>query len=331
MIKRLLLFAITSILFIVGCEKKIEPVPVGEMTSYKDPGYGFTIQYPANWVQLGTVGNAVFTKSQDVVNKFMDPTTGEAGAMVTVKVLEYTGGRKAADLMDSAKSDLKQMTAELQTDVPITVAGKQATKVPYSIRMTTKTNATGYEIFIPGDTAMYTLDFRGYGDYFGAHQAVFDAMLNSFTLPVIVLKKPDYWVPSATNGTYNSDYFTMDYPDNMNFAQVSKGDKDLAMELRADRLDCSIHIDVFGAKKLTVDKVWEQNKAKYKAKSTGDAKIGGEAAHWVDYTPAKDIVSRAYFTVHNDKVIRITLNWFGPQHDIYFTPFEKSVNSIKFK
>jgi len=64
-------------------------------------------------------------------------------------------------------------------------------------------------------------------------------------------------------------------------------------ELRADRLDCSIHIDVFGAKGLTVDKVWAQNKGKYKSKTTGETTIGGAKAFWVDYSTRKDISSRA--------------------------------------
>jgi hypothetical protein len=331
MTKYILSIAILLAFVLGGCQKKLEPIPVGQLNDYKDPGYGFQIKYPAEWQQLGTVGKAVFAKSQDVLSKFLDPRTGEAGAVVTVTAIEYKG-MKPQDLIDSAKEDMKGMTAELQPDVPDSVGGKPATRVPYSIRMTTKTNATGYTIFVQGDTAMYALDFKGYGDYFDAHAAVFSAMLSSFQLPVIVIKKPEYWVPSPNISDYKSDFFKMQYPDNLNFVQgLSKGDKDLVMEMRADRQDCSIHIDVFGAKKLTVDKVWNQNKGKYKAKATGDTKIGGESAYWVDYNPpAKDINSRAYFVVHNDKVVRITLNWFGPQKDAYFPPFEKIVNSISF-
>ena len=94
---------------------------------------------------------------------------------------------------------------------------------------------------------------------------------------------------------------------------------------------CSIHIDVFGAKKLTVDKVWEQNKGKYKAKGTGTSIIDGEKTFWVDYTPMASVNSRAYFVVKNDKVVRTTVNYFAPQKEIYFTVFENAVKSIKLK
>jgi hypothetical protein len=101
--------------------------------------------------------------------------------------------------------------------------------------------------------------------------------------------------------------------------------------MRADRLDCSINIDVFDAKKLSVEKVWEQNKGRYNAKSTGQAKIDDQNAFYADYSPRKDINSRVYFAVKNDKVIRVTINYFAPQKDVYFPTFENMVKSIKLK
>ncbi|MBI4548119.1 MAG: hypothetical protein HY707_09070 [Ignavibacteriae bacterium] len=332
--KSSLVFIFMLVFFIIGCEKKLEPVPVGEMNEYRDPAYGFKIKYPKEWLQLGTAGKAVFARSQEVVNKFIDPQSGEAGAQVMAEIVQY-GGKSPEELVQAGKEKLKQtwQNIEVQTDVPVTVGGKQATKVPYAIPVTLKTKIMGYEVYVPGDTALYRLDFVGFGDHFQAHAAVFDAMLNSFELPVIVVKRPDVWQPSPSLETYKSNYFTMQYPDNLEFVTVKKGDKDLAMEMRADRLDCSIHIDVFGAKGLTVDKVWEQNKGNYKAKNTGTATIDANKAHWVDYVPprVKDINSRAYFVVKNDKVVRIILNWYAPQKDAYFPVFERCVTSIKLK
>jgi hypothetical protein len=315
---------------LIGCgEKKVEPVQVGEMSEYKDPGYGFKIKYPKEWRQMGTTGKALFAKSQEVVDKFQNPATGEEGAMVAAEVIKYEG-KKADEIIQAAKEELKQ-SATLSPDEQITVGGKPATKIPYAIKVTTKKSITGYEIFIPGDTALYKLDVVGFGDQFGAHAAVYDAMLKSYEMPIIVAKKSDTWAASPNNETYTSNFFTMQYPENLESVPTSKGDKDLAMEMRADRRDCSIHIDVFGAKNLTVDKVWEQNKGKYKSRGMGNATIDGNKTVWVDYTPAPNINSRAYFVVKNDKVVRATVNWFAPQKDIYFTAFEKCVNSIKLK
>jgi hypothetical protein len=326
-----IIFAALIALFVIGCQpKKPEPVPVGDMTEYRDPGFGFSIKYPAEWKSLGSMGNAVFAKSQDVVARFQDFKAGEPGGMVTITATEYAG-KKADDMIQSNIDELKQ-AAQIEPTQQVTVGGKPASKYPYSIKVTTKNSIFGYQVFVPGDTALYKLDFQGYGDMFEAHAAVFDAMLKTFVLPVVQAKGSDVWQPGNAMSTYNSDYFTLQYPEKMEFAQVKKGEKDLVMELRADRQDCSIHIDVFGAKKLTIEKVWEQNKKLYRnTRGTGESTIGGSKAYWVDYAPAKDITSRAYFTVKNDKVIRITLNWFSPQKDIYFTAFEKAVNSIKLK
>jgi hypothetical protein len=197
--------------------------------------------------------------------------------------------------------------------------------------VTSKTNISGFQIFVPGDTAMYKLEFVGYGDQFGAHAAVYDAMLKSYELPVYVPKKSEIWQASGNMETFKSDFFTIEYPDNLEFVDAKKGSFDLAFERRADRFDCTIHADVFGAKGLTVEKVWDQNKGKYRSTGTGTATIDGNKAIWVGDAPRKDITRRTYFVVKNDKVLRATLTWYAPQKEIYFPVFEKCINSIKLK
>jgi len=324
----------TAILFIlIGCEKKIEPIKVGEMNEYRDPAFGFKIKYPKEWKNFGEAGKAVFAKSQEVVNKFMDPRTGEEGAQLTVLIVKY-GAETADGLVSAGKEELKQtwQTIQLMPDEKITVAGKQATKVGYGIPVTSKKQISGYDIFIPGDSAMYKITCLGYGDQYSAHNDIYTAMINSFELPLFVAKISDRWAPSSNMETYKSDFFTLLYPDNLEFVTVKKAAKDdFAMEMRADRLDCSIHIDVFGAQKLPVEKVWEQNKGKYNAKGTGQIQIDGQNAFWADYSPRKDIASRVHFLVKNDKVIRVTINYFAGQKDLYFPVFENMVKSLKLK
>ena len=330
--KSIALFCALIAMFIAGCgEKQLQPVPVGEMSEYKDPGYGFKIHYPKEWKQLGNTGKALFARSQEVVDKFQNPTTGEEGAMVGAEVIKYDG-KKPDEVIQAAREELKQ-SATLGSEEQTTVGGKPATKIPYSIPVTKKKSITGYEIFIPGDTAMYKLDIVGFADQYTAHAAVFDAMVASYEIPVVVIKRPDTWASSSTTDSYKCDFFTIDYPDNLEYVDAKKGKFDLAVERRADRFDCTIHIDVFGAQKLTLEKVWEQNKSRYKAKGSGQSTIDGNPAQWVDYTAsaANKVDSRAYFVVKNDKVIRVTVNYHAPQKDVYFPAFEKCVNSLKLK
>lgn len=329
--KPLIISACLLALLIMGCGKKeVPPVPVGKMNEYRDPGFGFSIHYPENWKQLGTTGKALFTESQEMADKFIDPTKGIEGGRVLVEVLPYAGKTPEA-LMTEAKTALQDQQAEVGQQAGVTVGGKPSVKIPYSIQATSRTKIFGYEIYVPGDTALYKLTVEGYGDQFNAYTAVFDEMVKSFLPPVVVAKTPDIWQPAPTSSKLDSKFFTMGYPDNMEFVDVKKGDKDYVVELRADRQDVSIHVDVFGAVGLTVEKVWDQNKGRYKARGTGETAIDGMKTFWVDYAPMANVSSRAYFTVKNDKVIRTTLNWFAPKREVYFPVLEGMVKSLKLK
>jgi len=292
---------LSLLMLAAGCGKKeVLPVPVGKMNEYKDPGFGFTMQYPENWKQLGTTGKALFTESQEMADKFIDPTKGIEGGRVLVEAVPFEG-KTPDDLIAAAKSSLQEQQAEMAPPEAVTVGGRASVKVPYSIQATSKSKIFGYEVYVPGDTALYKLTVEGYGDQFGAYAGVFDAMVKSFTVPVVVAKTPDTWSASPNTSPLDNQFFTMAYPDNIEFVSAKKGDKDYVVELRADRLDCTIHVDVFGAVGLTVDKVWEQNKSRYKARGTGEAVLDGNKTYWVDYSPVANIGSRAYFTVKNDR------------------------------
>lgn len=329
----LLSIAMVLALFVAGCEKKeTAPVPVGEMNDYRDPAYGFRMKYPKEWKQFGAAGKALFTRSQEVASKFLDPSTGEAGAQVEVEVAPYAG-TDFPSLVQSGKENLKQSWAniEMKPDEQMTLAGKPATKIAYTVPVTSKTKIEAYDIFVQGDTAMFHLIFQGFGDQFQAHAQVFDAMLKSFELPAVMVKGSDKWIPSGNVETFNSPFFAFQYPDNMESMPVAKGSFDFTTKLRADRLDCSIQVDVFGAKALTVEKVFDQNKGKVKARGTGDLTVGDAKALWVEDQAMANILRRQYFMVKNDKVIRSTITWYQPQRDIYLSPLESIVKSIKLK
>jgi len=321
--------------FVYGCtEQKAVPIHPAEMSEYHDPGYGLSIKYPKDWKQMGTAGKAVFAQSQDVIDKFQNPQSGIEGGMVIVEVIRYEG-KTADQLVQSGKDDLKQtwQSVDVQPDAHSTIAGKQTTSFNYTVPVTSKKKIVGTDTYIPGDTAMYKVTTLSFGeDQVTVNGEIYSAMLASFVPPVVVAKKPDFWQASSSMEAYDSPFFTMKYPDNLNVVDVKKAPKDdFAMEMRADRLDCSFHADVFGAQNLTVEKVWNQNKDRYHAKSSGQSTIGDQPAMWADYSPRKDIGSRVYFVVKNNKVVRITVNYASQQKEVYFPTFEGMVKSIKLK
>ena len=45
----------------------------------------------------------------------------------------------------------------------------------------------------------------------------------------------------------------------------------------------------------------------------------------------KDVASRAYFVVKNDKIYRVIFNYYAPAKKDFLPAFEKSVASIRIK
>ncbi|MBS4027578.1 MAG: hypothetical protein KGZ58_02980 [Ignavibacteriales bacterium] len=322
-----------SFLFTSCTKPKPEIVKVGEMSEYADPAFGFKIKYPQQWKSMGEAGKALFYESDDVRNNFLDYVGGKrTGSEISVIAKRGEGGKKGVDLLPDAMLEIQSDgNTRITKEESITLVAMQVKKVSYETPITTKLSLYGYSLYIPIDSLLFEVKLRAFGDYFDAYNDVFAAVQNSFVPPVIIAKTDDRPRPSETFSKNETPYFTFEYPENFNFIPTPKGDKDFVLQIRGERLDCSIQFDVFAAKDLTVEKVFEQNKGKYKAKSTGESEVNGLKALFVNYAPAKDIDSRAYFMVKNNKVIRITMNWFSPEKELYLAAFERVVNSLKAK
>jgi hypothetical protein len=319
------------VLLVAGCggEKKVEPVAVGDMEEYRDPGFGFRIKFPKGWSSNTEVGHARFFNAQDVDKKFLDPTGPYPNGVsigVVVTTTSTPGEERKRIVDDMAKNGF-----QLGTEQAFTVSEKPALRIPYTARYSTSVVMAGEHVYIEVDTLLYDLELAGFGDMAAAYKNVFDASLKSFTLPAAVAKDRDETLPSESYTTGATKYFTYEYPENFNFSNPPKGTFESATELRGYRQDCSIRFDIFDAKKLPVEKVFDQNKGKYKARGTGKATIGGDPALYVAYSPTPQVDSRAYFTVHNDKVLRVTMNWFKPQEKEYLLAFERIIGSITYK
>ena len=75
----------------------------------------------------------------------------------------------------------------------------------------------------------------------------------------------------------------------------------------------------------------DQNKGRYKGATAGKSTVGGQPAITLTMSASKDVDRRVYFTVKNDRVVRITMDWFKPQRAEYLAAYDKVVSSIKFK
>jgi hypothetical protein len=312
-----------------GGEQKPPPVPVGEMEQYRDPVIGFHIDVPKDWIRNVEVGRARFYNAIEVDKKFLDPTgVAPIGVEVAVDAIKTS---EPAEHVKEMKGELKSMNFQLGAEEPVTIGGMTGTKVTFMGNYGKKNIVRGYHIWLTDDSLAYDLSFSGFGGYEEAYAAVFDAMLKSFEPGKPKEKEADITLPSETFTEGQTQYFTYEYPENFNFSNPPKGSFEFSQELRGYRQDCSVRFDVFGAKGLSVEKVFEQNKGKYRVKSTGKVSIGGLPALYVAYSPAAHVESRAYFVVKDDKVYRFTTNWYKPQEDAYTHAYQQLLLSVKFK
>jgi hypothetical protein len=321
-------FLISALLLACEPEKKMEPVAVGEMEEYKDPGIGFRISHPKDWVVNAEVGRARFYNAPEVDTKFLDPTSvGALGVEISVDVVKTAD---PADNIRKVKDDMLASGIVIKQEDTVTVAGVPGKKIVYAANYGGGNIIYGHHVLVATDSAVYDLGFAGFGDHYDAYAAVYDASLNSLKLPKPKVKGRDETLPSETFDEYDAKIFKFQYPDNFNFTNPTKGKNELVLELRGYRQDCTIRFDVFGAQGLTAEKVFDQNKARYRSKSTGKTSISNLTAYFVADAPTPQVERKTYFTVHNDKVIRITMNWYKPQRDAYLTAYDKVLGSIRF-
>jgi len=322
--------ALCFLLCFAGCgeEKKMEPVKPGDMETYRDPGFGYSIQYPKGWMPNAEVGRAGFYSAQDVDKKFLDPT-GQFpdGVMIGVTVIRSASADTAKKIMD----DMVKSGFVVARPETVSVGGRPGVRYGYSGLYTKTVKESGEHIYVPSDTVVYDIRCAGFGGYYDAYKAVFDAAIATLQFPKPVVAGRDPTLPSENTAEVSGKLFSITYPDNFTQLGVPKGTNDEVIELRGVRQDCSIRVDVFGAKGLTVEKVFDQNKGKYKATGTGKATVSGLPALSLTYAATPNVQRRFYFVVKNDKVFRVTMDWYRPQADEYMKAYDKTINSLKIK
>jgi hypothetical protein len=319
-------------LLTAGCggKKEVAPVPVGEMSEYRDAAVGYRLKYPKAWIQDSETGvRARFFNAPDVDKRFLDPTGPYPDGVVAIVEITKTAAPDSS--WKRQVGEMAKMGFVVGKEEAVTVGGKPAVKVAYSGNYTAQVKETGYHIFLSADSMLYDLRFAGFGGLFEAHKAVFDATLASFELPKPAEKGRDETLPSEATSDYDAKLFTFQYPENFNFENVAKGNNELALGLRGMNKSCSIQFTVFGAKGLTLEKVFEQNRGKFATAVAGKSTVGGQPALTLTYPATKDVERRFSFVVRNDKVYRITTDWFKPQREQYLAAYDKVLSSIKFK
>jgi hypothetical protein len=322
-------------LLVIGCgKKKVDVKLVPELTQYKDPLYSFEVSYPKDWSKNNEIGTVRYYPEQSSMNRFADPLSGAGQGGVQIKLSCYKSGETlekiAKDYKDTARAELRKIDLEEK----VKVDNQDGIKISLTSNYGKENVQKSYRIFVVTDSLVTYIDCAAFNTDWDAYGQIFDAVVKSVKIgkmPTAGAVSNIIEKPSDKFDNYSTSFFTISYPDNFNFNSPPKGKNEFSVELKGQRLDCTVRFDVFPAKGLTVEKVVNQNKAAYKAASSTPVTIDGVSAQYMNYTQQKNVTSRAYFVVKNDKVIRITLNWYTPENDTYKPIFERVIGSMKLK
>jgi len=328
--RRIVAAAVLLVLWLLACSKTPETVAVTEWDQFQEPYVSFTFKYPKGWV-LGSEGLTISAySSQDGAKKFLDPTSkAPDAAQIIVSAITNKPLLSVAEFVDSVRSDLAESGYRVEDIHTVNWGEIQGSQFSYAGSYGEGITLTATRFVTMRDSSFYSVLYAGFNDMYMTYRSVFDSVAASLRLPEPAAPVGDPSLPSMTPTTLKSEHFEITFPDNFEASYPPpKGEVQYSLELRGYRQDCTIRVDIYPSKGLTLDRVLEQNTKFYTSSSTSKATIDGLPAAYITYSPAKDIKSRAYFVVKGDKVYRIILNYWKPLENVYLPAFTGSVASV---
>ncbi len=335
--RKVFLFILPIILFIFSCGERKQIVEIKDLAIYEDPIMGFSIKYPTNWeIQKYPGDRFLAFSTKTAIKRFrtFDPE-GETGAKIELLVIKLPEGQTIDSVM--AK---KQFTPETYSEpTKIIIDGIEAIKQSYQFPLGDG-DFYGEIYFAQKDPKVVTvISFEAFGSTFENYKSSFEQILNSVKLAYIpqvtadtIKKVVEAPPPSSNLVNYKGDGFIISIPDNFDVRNPKVGGSIKSYQYIGERrLDCDIRIDIFDASKQNkLDKIVEDNKPKHKNTEPIASTISGVKAYYFEYSPIQNVKSRVYYVVNNNRLYRITMNWFVGEEQLYKPVFEKSLNSFKF-
>jgi len=335
--RKLLVLAFLAVV-VAGCQKNAQ-VAIPPLEDHRDGSNLFVVKIPPSWQQSAEPGKLNIYNSQEAWNRFADPTSSTKSAVRIFIYAQDAGAKTLETVVGNFKSQLKEEQAQVEPDVQTTLDGSPAVKIPYAMTLDTKTTIFSYRIIAVTDSMEYGIECQGFNDDFKGYGNVFDSIASTFRIvPKAVAQQqlPENLVPSPTNTTYQNEYFSIQYPENFTATpKQPSGEVKASVLVKGYFEDCTVQVDVLDAKKLNVDKVFDQNKGNYPNSKSQKIQLDGLDAYMISYSPVKDIQRHVYFVVKDNNWIRAISTWNEPSQKKYNTDFQKAfdqvVSSLKLK
>jgi hypothetical protein len=334
-ISLLLLVLLLAVLAVPGCGKKQGSLQIAGWELYQDTYYGISFKYPQGWPVTQEAGRFSIYSSQDVINRFYDFTAkGPDGVRIIV----------SAQKMDTLQT-LDQQVAQLSTTLqgfgfditatePAALAGMPGTLVHYRGAVDAKNVIEAVQVTAISDSTLFSVKFEAFNQLFAPGKAVFDTVAATLHVPKpkSEMTQEELAAPAPDFIKFENDRLSIQHPSNFEAAvPKAKAPTEFAMDIKGYRQDSFVHIDVIPAKGLSAEKVVEQNAKFFRETSRGTATVSGVSTTFINYSQVKDIQSRVYFLVKNDKLYRVIFNYYAPMRNVYLPAFEKTVGSLVVK
>ena len=318
-----------------GCSRKPDVTPIAGWDKFQDPYVKLSFAYPKGW-HVSADGKSIGVYSnQEVQKKFFDPSVkAPDGAQVMVSSEKLEKLQPLASIMDEVLKELKTNGFKIRGQEKRTVGGNEALQITFSGAYSSDTKVQTTRLLTLRDSVLYTLTYSAFNDYYAPYLMSYDSLLASisFPKPKTAEETANPALPSSEFEVFDNYAVKVSYPNNFETATPKpRGEATFSLEMKGYRQDCSIHLDILPSKGQTVEKAFEQNKKFYKVQSTGESKIDGMKAMYVNYSPAKSISSRAYFFVKGEKLIRTIMNYYDPMKADFVPVFEKVISTIHVK
>jgi hypothetical protein len=318
-----------------GCGEKQKAVTIAAWDQYQDPYNGVTFRYPQGWPLVPEGGRFSVFSSQDVVARFYDFTQkGRDGARLVVASEKMEPLQTLDQYQSQTRTDLGNSGFDVTSTEPTTLAGVPATLVHYRGAVDKDNVIEAIQVSAIRDSMLFTVKYEAFNEVFGQCKAALDTVLASLTLPrpKATGSPEEMSAPSAEFARFENERLSVSYPANFETSfPKPKAPTEFSMDIKGYRQDSYVRIDIIPAGGLAADKVVEQNAKFYKETSRASVTVAGVGATYLSYSPMKDIQSRVYFVVKNDRIYRIIMNYYAPMRSVYLPAFEKTVGSLVIK
>ncbi len=336
--KKIILFLFTAFAILPGC-KNNAAVDIKEWAQFQDQFFKVSFNYPKDWVVVTESKKVTISSSAEAAEKFFDHDSRKPdGIQIIIASVRSDSMQDYTKYIQDFKNNKVAEGFTVKEIEDATIDGLAAKKVTYTGAYDENTKINAIYAATLKDSTIYYVQYSAFNKMFEPNKFVFDSVIASLSLPkkIIVEKGVDPAIPIAQTERYSDNYLQLEHPANFGASDVAKkGDVISAIRFmgtnKDSRNDCTIDIDVRPAKKLSLEKVVDQNSKFFKASSKGNTTIGGEKAIYLDYSLVKNVDSRVYFIVKNDKIFRIILNYYSPMKKDFLPAFEKVIASIRFK